>query len=262
MSSNSISSTTTLAEPLYGNDSAAPLTQAADETKATDLMLLHIEKVLDGATVARMRMRLDGAEWTDGRETVGPLGAQVKRNQQLPEASPVRAELGREVLAACARHPVFHAATLPVKILPPRFNRYADGGRYGSHVDGAVMALADGNQLRSDIACTLFIAEPDGYDGGELVIEDTYGEHEAKLPAGDAIVYPASSLHRIEPVTRGARVAAFFWIQSLVRGEAQRRTLFQLDTAVRQLAAGGAGASAVKQLTGVYHNLLRQWAET
>lgn len=225
-------------------------------------MLLPIEKVLDTTAVARMRARLDAAEWTDGRETVGPQGARVKRNLQLPESSPLRAELGREILAACACHPVFHAATLPVKILPPRFNRYGDGGAYGEHVDGAVMALADGSQLRSDIACTLFLAQPDSYDGGELVVEDTYGEHEIKLSAGDAIVYPASSLHRVEPVTRGERVAAFFWIQSLVRDEAQRRTLLQLDTAIRELTAGTAGGHVVKQLTGVYHNLLRWWAET
>ena len=225
-------------------------------------MLLHIENLLDAATIARMRARLDGAAWIDGRETVGSQGAQVKRNQQLPDASPLRAELGREVLAACARHPEFHAATLPAKILPPRFNRYVDGGTYGAHIDGAVMALADGSQLRSDIACTVFLADPGSYDGGELIVDDTYGEHEVKLPAGDAIVYPASSLHRVEPVTRGARVAAFFWIQSLVRDEAQRRTLLQLDTAIRALAASGADVAAVKQLTGVYHNLLRRWSET
>ena len=225
-------------------------------------MLLHIENLLDTATIVRMRTKLDGAEWTDGRETVGPQGAQVKRNQQLADASLLRAELGREVLAACARHAEFHAATLPVKILPPRFNRYADGRSYGAHIDGAVMALADGSQLRSDVACTLFLADPESYGGGELIVEDTYGEHEIKLPAGDAIVYPASSLHRVEPVTRGARVAAFFWVQSLVRDEAQRRTLLQLDTAIRQLTASGAEATTVKQLTGVYHNLLRQWSET
>jgi PKHD-type hydroxylase len=225
-------------------------------------MLLHIENLLDAATVARMRTKLDGAEWIDGRGTVGPQGAQVKRNQQLADASPVRVALGREVLAACARHPEFHAATLPAKILPPLFNRYADGGTYGAHIDGAVMALADGSQLRSDIACTVFLADPEGYDGGELIVDDTYGEHEVKLPAGDAIVYPASSLHRVEPVTRGVRVAAFFWIQSLVREEAQRRTLLQIDTAVRKLAVTGADSDAVKQLTGVYHNLLRQWSET
>jgi PKHD-type hydroxylase len=225
-------------------------------------MLLHIANVLDAATVERMRARLENAPWIDGRETVGPQGAQVKRNQQLPDAAPLRAELGREVLAACARHPAFHAATLPVKILPPRFNRYADGGTYGAHIDGAVMALADGSQLRSDIACTLFLADPASYDGGELIVDDTYGEHAVKLPAGDAIVYPASSLHRVEAVTHGTRLAAFFWIQSLVRDEAQRRTLLQLDAAIRTLTAGGADAAAIKQLTGVYHNLLRGWSET
>ncbi len=225
-------------------------------------MLLHIEKVLDTAAVARMRARLDAAEWTDGRETVGPQGARVKRNLQLPESSPLRAELAREVLAACARHPVFHAATLPLKILPPRFNRYADGGTYGAHIDGSVLALADGSQLRSDIACTLFLADPESYDGGELVIDDTYGEHEVKLPAGDAIVYPAGSLHRVEPVTRGARVASFFWIQSLVRDEGRRHTLLQLDSSIRALTTGDTDAASIKQLTGVYHNLLRQWAET
>lgn len=225
-------------------------------------MLLHLENVLDLPAVAQMRAALAAADWTDGRETVGSQGAQVKRNQQLPDASPLRAQLGREVLAACARHPLFHAATLPVKILPPRFNRYADGGTYGAHVDGAVMAMADGTQLRSDIACTLFLAEPDSYDGGELIVDDTYGEHEVKLPAGDAIVYPASSLHRVEPVTRGARIAAFFWIQSLVRDEAQRRTLLQLDGAIQRLTGDGADVTAVKQLTGIYHNLLRQWSET
>ena len=225
-------------------------------------MLLHIENLLDVATVEYMRAKLDAAEWIDGRETAGPQGALVKRNQQLQDASPLRAELGREVLAACARHPDFHAASLPVKILPPRFNRYTGGGAYGAHIDGAVMALADGSQLRSDIACTVFLADPESYDGGELIVDDTYGEHEIKLPAGDAIVYPASSLHRVEPVTRGARVAAFFWIQSLVRDEAQRRTLLQLDTAIRQLTSSGADANAVKQLSGVYHNLLRGWSET
>lgn len=225
-------------------------------------MLLHLENVLDLPAVAQMRAALAAADWTDGRETVGSQGAQVKRNQQLPDASPLRAQLGREVLAACARHPLFHAATLPVKILPPRFNRYAGGGTYGAHVDGAVMAMIDGTQLRSDIACTLFLAEPDSYDGGELIVDDTYGEHEVKLPAGDAIVYPASSLHRVEPVTRGARIAAFFWIQSLVRDEARRRTLLQLDGAIQRLTGDGADVDAVKQLTGVYHNLLRQWSET
>jgi PKHD-type hydroxylase len=225
-------------------------------------MLLHLANVLDAGSLARIRARLDAATWTDGRETVGAQGAQVKHNRQLPETSPLRLELGREILTACAHHPAFHAATLPVKILPPRFNRYADGGTYGSHIDGAVMALADGSQLRSDIACTLFLSEPGSYTGGELVIEDTWGEHEVKLPAGDAIVYPASSVHRVQPVTHGARIAAFFWIQSLVRDESRRRTLLQLDDAIRRLGASGADTDAIRQLTGVYHNLLREWSET
>jgi PKHD-type hydroxylase len=225
-------------------------------------MLVHVENLLDTATVAKLRARLADAPWIDGRETVGPQGAEVKRNQQLADASPLRLALGREVLAACARHPEFHAVTLPAKILPPRFNRYADGGSYGAHVDGAVMAMADGDQLRSDIACTVFLAGPDDYAGGELVVADTYGEHEVKLPAGDAIVYPASSLHRVEPVTRGARIAAFFWIQSLIRDEARRRTLFQLDQATRALTLQHADGDALRQLAGVYHNLLRRWADT
>jgi len=225
-------------------------------------MLLHIPQVLDRERLAAVRAALDAADWTDGRETVGAQGAQVKRNQQLPDASPLRAELGRVVLAALARHPVYHAATLPQRTLPPRFNRYQGGGHYGFHIDGSVMALADGEQLRSDISCTLFLSEPDEYDGGELIVSDTYGEHEVKLPAGDAVIYPSSSLHRVQPVSRGARLAAFFWVQSLVRDDGRRRLLYELDSAIQRLVATGADADAVLQLTGTYHNLLRQWAET
>jgi PKHD-type hydroxylase len=225
-------------------------------------MLLHIPGVLDAAQVARLRDALQAAEWIDGRETVGAQGARVKRNLQLPDASPQRAELAREVLAALARHPLWHAAALPQRVLPPRFNRYEAGGHYGFHVDGAVMALPDGSQLRSDVSCTLFLSDPDDYEGGELVVSDLYGEHEVKLPAGDAIVYPSSSLHRVQPVTRGVRLAAFFWAQSLVRDDGQRRLLLELDTAVQRLTAGGADDEAVLQLTGIYHNLLRRWSET
>lgn len=225
-------------------------------------MLLHVPNILDREQVARFRQALDQANWTDGRETVGPQGAKVKRNLQLPDASPLREQLGREVLDALARHPLYHAATLPLRTLTPRFNRYEGGGQYGFHVDGAVMALPSGEQLRSDISCTLFLAEPEEYDGGELVISDTYGEHEVKLPAGDIIIYPSSSLHRVTPVTRGARIAAFFWVQSLVRDDSRRRMLFELDTAIQTLTRTGADAQAVVQLTGVYHNLLRQWSES
>ena len=225
-------------------------------------MLLHIHDVLTKDELAHLRDALDQAPWGDGRETVGHQGAQVKRNEQLPDASPLKAELGRIVLAALERNPLFFAAALPAKILPPRFNRYAGGGTYGFHVDGAVMNLAHGEHLRSDVSCTLFLNDPDDYDGGELVISDTYGEHGVKLPAGDAIVYPSSSLHQVTPVTRGARIASFFWVQSLVRDDARRRMLLEMDTALTRLRTDGADNAAVLQLTGVYHNLLRQWADT
>jgi PKHD-type hydroxylase len=226
-------------------------------------MLLHLPAVLDSTQLATMRAALMQADWTDGRETVGAQGAQVKRNQQLADVSPLRHQLGREILSALANYPAYHAATLPLHTLPPRFNRYTGGGHYGFHVDGAVMALpGNAGQLRSDISCTLFLADPDEYDGGELIVSDTYGEHEVKLPAGDLIVYPSSSLHRVAPVTRGERLAAFFWVQSLIRCDQQRRLLYELDTAIQTLTRSDADAAAVLQLTGLYHNLLRQWAET
>ena len=225
-------------------------------------MLLHIPDVLSREQVMQMRAMLDAADWTDGRETVGAQGAQVKRNQQLPDASPLRRQLGEVVLAALAKNPLYHAAALPLRTLSPRFNRYQGGGQYGFHVDGAVMALSGDAQLRSDVSCTLFLSEPDEYDGGELIVNDTYGEHEVKLPAGDLIVYPSSSLHRVTPVTRGARVAAFFWVQSLIRDDSRRRLLFELDASIQRLTQTGADAASLLQLTGVYHNLLRQWAET
>lgn len=225
-------------------------------------MLLHIPAVLDPDQVRSMREALQAAQWADGRETVGAQGAQVKRNLQLPEASPLRQQLGAQVLAALARHPLYHAAVLPLRTLPPRFNRYEGGGHYGFHVDGAVMAVAGGGQLRSDVSCTLFLCEPEDYDGGELVISDTYGEHEVKLPAGDLIVYPSSSLHQVQPVTRGTRLAAFFWVQSLVRDERRRRLLLDLDRSIQTLTHTDAEPSAVLQLTGIYHNLLRDWSET
>jgi len=225
-------------------------------------MLLHIPDILDHEQVAQLRTALEAADWTDGRETVGEQGAHVKRNRQLPDASPLRRQLGEMVLTALAKSPLYHAAILPLRTLPPRFNRYEGGGEYGMHVDGSVMALPNGEQLRSDISCTLFLSEPDDYDGGELIVSDTYGEHEVKLPAGDAIIYPSSSLHRVQPVTRGVRVAAFFWVQSLVRDDSRRRLLYELDATIQRLVATGADRDAVLQLTGTYHNLLRQWAES
>ena len=229
-------------------------------------MLLHIPAILSPAQLADMRAALASAEWIDGRATVGAQGAQVKRNQQLADGSPLGKRLGDAVLAALAAIPLFHAATLPARILPPRFNRYEGGGEYGFHVDGAVMGLAAGpgtpaSQLRSDVSCTLFLAEPEEYDGGELIISDTYGEHDVKLPAGDLIVYPSSSLHRVTPVTRGARLASFFWVQSLVRDGEQRRMLLDLDTSIQSLTTAGAERDSVLRLTNIYHNLLRRWAE-
>ncbi len=227
-------------------------------------MLLHVPEVLDHQQIAALRQSLeDSSDWVDGRETVGAQGAQVKRNEQLAERSPLREKLGASVQEALLRHPVFFAAALPLRILPPRFNRYSGGGTYGMHIDGAVMALPAGaGHLRSDLSCTLFINQPEDYDGGELVVADTYGEHEVKLPAGDLILYPASSLHQVNPVTRGTRLASFFWVQSMVRDDHRRRMLFEMDTAITRLTQSGADREALLQLTGVYHNLLRQWAET
>ncbi|WP_282272221.1 MULTISPECIES: Fe2+-dependent dioxygenase [unclassified Stenotrophomonas] len=228
-------------------------------------MLLHIPNVLSAEEVAGFRRALDAADWADGRETVGHQGAQVKRNLQLPDASPLKAELGQHVLGALERNPLFFAAALPLRILPPRFNRYTGGGEYGFHVDGSVMSVGHGAQrthIRSDISCTLFLCEPEDYDGGELIISDTYGEHEVKLPAGDLVVYPSSSLHKVQPVTRGARLASFFWVQSMVRDDAHRRLLWEMDTSIQQLTQDCPQHPSLVSLTGIYHNLLRQWAET
>ena len=230
-------------------------------------MMLHIPRVLDRGELDSMRSALAKAEWIDGRETVGEQGAQVQRNLQLAETSPLRKELGETVRVALARSAMFFAATLPLRILPARFNRYEGGGTYGFHVDSAVMTLphSPGEQiprLRSDVSCTLFLSEPDEYDGGELIIKDTYGEHDVKLPAGDLIVYPSSSVHRVAPVTRGARNAAFFWVQSMVRRPDDRQLLLQLDTTVQGLTRAGADRATILRLTDLYHNLLRRWSET
>ncbi|MDY0981425.1 Fe2+-dependent dioxygenase [Stenotrophomonas sp. CFBP8994] len=228
-------------------------------------MLLHVPDLLTADELAHLQRALAAADWADGRETVGVQGAQVKRNQQLPDASPLKAELGRIVLAALERHPLFFAAALPLRILPPRFNRYQGGGEYGLHVDGAVM-ITDSqgvrSHLRSDVSCTLFLNAPEDYEGGELVISDTYGEHEVKLPAGDLVLYPSSSLHKVNPVTQGARLASFFWVQSMVRDDGARRMLLEMDGAIETLRVTGGDPGAVLQLTGVYHNLLRRWSET
>lgn len=225
-------------------------------------MLLHVPDVLNAQQLAHLRRRLDETDWVDGRATVGPQGARVKQNRQLPELSPVGRELGEIVLKALAAHPLYVAAALPLRTVPPLFNRYEGGEHYGLHVDGAIRSLPGSSlSLRTDLSCTLFLSDPEDYDGGELVVVDTYGTHEVKLPAGDLVLYPSSSLHRVEPVTRGARVCSFFWVQSMVRNDAQRTLLFELDQNIQALRSRHGDEAELVALTGHYHNLVRLWAE-
>lgn len=225
-------------------------------------MLLHIPGVLNREQVAAMRARLDTTDWVDGRTTVGAQGAQVKQNRQLGETSPLALELGQQVLAALAANPLFFAAALPLRTIPPLFNSYAGGEHYGAHVDGAMRRIpASGAWVRTDVSSTLFLSDPDDYDGGELIVTDVYGEHEVKLPAGDLILYPSTSIHRVEPVTRGARVCSFFWTQSMVRDDMRRSMLFELDQNIQSLRARLGDCPELVGLTGHYHNLLRQWSE-
>lgn len=227
-------------------------------------MLLQIPKVLDAAQLAAFRERLDGAGWADGRLTAGYQSAQAKHNHQLPENDPVARELGGRVLDALGRSPLFFSAALPRRIYPPLFNRYAGGQSFGFHVDNAIRYDRSGPRsepVRTDLSATLFLSEPADYDGGELVVQDTYGTQRVKLAAGDMVLYPGNSLHEVTPVTRGERVACFFWMQSLVRDPGQRRELFELDRAIQSLTVAAPGHAALVQLTGTYHNLLRRWAE-
>ena len=226
--------------------------------------MLHIPAVLSREQVRAMRASLDAADWIDGRATVGAQGAQVKHNRQLPDGSPLALELGRQVLDALAASPLFFAAALPLRTIPPLFNSYAGGEHYGDHVDGALRRLpaaAGGGWLRTDISSTLFLSDPEEYDGGELVVADAYGTHEVKLPAGDLILYPSTSVHHVEPVTRGARVCSFFWPQSMVRDDARRAMLLELDQNIQRLRARIGDGEELVSLTGHYHNLLRQWSE-
>ena len=226
-------------------------------------MLLQIPEVLSAEQVQYARRRLDEADWVDGRVTAGHQSAQVKNNAQLPEDHQVAHELGDLILEALQGNSLFVSAALPLRVFPPLFNRYAGGQSFGNHVDNAIRQIPKTPlRIRTDVSATLFLAGPDEYDGGELVIEDTHGAHTVKLPAGHMIVYPADSRHQITPVSRGARIACFFWVQSLVRDGAQRRMLFDLDTAIQQLTATGADESARVRLVGCYHNLLRMWADT
>ena len=225
-------------------------------------MLLHIPNVLSRDQVSECRRLLDDAEWIDGRVTAGHQSAKAKDNEQLPEDAPLAKQLGQAILAALERHPLFISAALPAKIFPPLFNRYSGGQAFGVHVDNAIRQIrGTAHRIRTDISATLFLSAREEYDGGELIVEDTYGTQNVKLPAGDMVLYPATSLHRVQAVTRGARVASFFWIQSMVRDDGQRTLLFDLDTSIQRIAADHAQHPSVVQLTGVYHNLLRQWAE-
>lgn len=225
-------------------------------------MLVQVPDVLSAEEVEQFRGVLAHADWRDGRVTAGPQAAQVKHNLQLTEEHPVARELGETILRKLARNALFTAAALPLKVFPPLFNRYEGGGSFGMHIDTAVRytSLAP-HRVRTDLSATLFLSAPEEYEGGELTIEDTYGMHAVKLPAGHMILYPASSLHAVRPVTRGARSAAFFWIQSMVREDARRTLLFDLDRAIQRLNTDVPSHPALVQLTGVYHNLLRGWAE-
>lgn len=224
--------------------------------------MVHIQGVLTSQQVAALRQALDTAEWVDGRTTAGFQSARAKDNLQLPQDHPLAVHWGAEIVAALERHPLFVSAALPLRVFPPLFNRYDGGRSFGSHVDNSIRQLpGTGFRLRTDLSATLFLRNPDEYDGGELCVEDTYGEHRVKLPAGDLALYPSTSLHHVTPVTRGARVASFFWIQSLVRDDAKRSLLFELDTAIQGINGEAPDHPSALRLTGVYHNLLRQWAE-
>lgn len=226
-------------------------------------MIVTIDPLLSADELATARSLLAGAGWVDGRITAGTQAALAKNNQQLPEDATQLPALRRVVMQALSRNAIFFAAALPLKILPPFFNRYAgDSNAYGAHVDGAMRQAPDGSYVRTDLSATLFLSDPDTYDGGELEIEDTFGTHAIKLPAGSLVLYPSSSVHRVTPVMRGERVASFMFMQSMVRDAGQRRLLYDMDMALLQLRETVGETEAVVKLTGTYHNLLRQWAES
>jgi PKHD-type hydroxylase len=225
-------------------------------------MLLQIPDVLTPEQVAHARRRLDDADWIDGRVTAGHQSVRVKDNRQLPEEHPAARELGEMILIALGRNSLFLSAALPLRVFPPLFNRYDGGQSFGNHVDNAIRQVAaSGARLRTDLSATLFLAEPDEYDGGELVVEDTYGVHSVKLQSGHMVLYPSTSPHHVTPVTSGARIASFFWVQSMVREDGERTLLFDLDTAIQRLVLDLPDHPAAVQLTAVYHNLLRRWAD-
>ncbi len=228
-------------------------------------MLVCIPKVLDASQIVSLRERLDHANegWVDGRVTAGYQGSPVKFNQQIDERSEVAHACQRIVVSALERNTMYISAVLPNTIYPPMFNRYGEGMKFGAHVDGSLrIHPIDGRKIRTDVSATLFLTNPEEYDGGELLIEDTYGAHSIKLAAGDMVVYPATSLHQVAPITRGTRTACFFWTQSLIRDDGQRRLLYEMDTAIQRLNQTGADEVARRTLIGCYHNLIREWSTT
>ena len=225
-------------------------------------MLIQVPDVLTTEQVANARRLLNEAEWVDGRVTAGHQSAQAKDNLQIPEGHPAAREVGATILSALGQNPLFITAALPLHVFPPLFNRYSGGQSFGSHVDNSIRTVAGtSHRIRTDLSATLFLSAPDEYDGGELMIEDTYGVHSVKLAAGSLVLYPSTSLHHVRPVTRGARVCSFFWLQSMVRDDGDRTLLFDLDAAIRALNQSQSGNAVAVSLTGVYHNLLRKWAE-
>jgi PKHD-type hydroxylase len=225
-------------------------------------MMVHVPKVLTPDQVSKCRDVMLRAAWVDGRVTAGHQSEKVKNNLQLPETSPEARELGSMVMDALGRSSLFFSAVLPKEVFPPLFNRYDAGMTFGSHVDNAIRGyLNTPLRIRTDVSATLFISAPEDYDGGELVVEDTYGSHAVKLPAGDMVVYPGTSLHHVNPISRGSRIASFFWTQSMVRDVTKRSLLFDLDMAIIRLNRDHPEHHSIVELTGIYHNLLRQWTE-
>jgi PKHD-type hydroxylase len=226
-------------------------------------MLVCVPEVLSKAEVAKFRAAMDAAAWEDGRSTAGAQSAMVKKNEQLPPNGEIARQFGETVIKALVANPLFVSAAIPKQIFPPLFNRYGVGQHFGVHVDNAVRGdPLTGTRIRTDLSVTLFLSEPDEYDGGELIVEDYYGSHQVKLPAGHLVLYPASSLHTVTPVTRGVRVASFFWLQSMIRDDHARSLIFDLDTAIQGLVPRlGRDDAEVVKLTGIYHNLIRYWAD-
>jgi len=226
-------------------------------------MLVEIDRLFSADELDALRRQLLAQPWVDGKATAGVQSAQAKHNRQLDEDDPVARQLGGLILQRLSDNPLFMSAALPKRIYPPLFNRYGEGEGFGFHIDNAIRGIKGVRErVRTDLSATLFLADPDSYDGGELVIRDTFGERQVKLPAGHLVLYPGSSLHRVQPVTRGERLAAFFWVESLVREDSQRSLLLDMDVAIQRLTAQGADAGSLLELTGVYHNLLRRWGDT